>query len=344
MAIPAALIAAVAPQVIGGILGNKKADDKYTPLVKDAIAKLQGIKVPSVEEQKVQLQNYVLQGLLTPEQYEAALQDLNAYDEINLNPEYRQAQEDSLSKIKDTIEAGGLDAIDRAKIMGINDQVNASEASRLKAIQDNARTRGISGSGIEMGAALRGDQEARNTAYKQGMGTAALAAERRMQAIKDQATLGNTLESTQYKQESDRAAAANAMAAANQSAKNVAEQWNAQTRQNTNVGNLDAKQAVANANTKNENDTRLRNSGLLQSEFDNKVKQATAALGPTQDMAKMAQGKANADTAGDNALFNNLGGVFGKAASDYYAGQKPVVPSNAQLENEAKIRKETLGY
>ncbi len=343
MPIPAALIAAVAPQIIGGIMGNKKAEDKYTPLVKDAIAKLNGIKVPSVEEQKVQLQNYVQQGLLTPEQYQAALQDLNAYDEINLNPEYRQAQEQSLSQIKDTIEGGGLDAIDRAKIMGINDQVNSAESSRLKAIQDNARTRGITGSGIEMGAALRGDQEARNTAYKQGMDTAALAAERRMQAIKDQATLGNTLESTQYKQESDRAAAANAMAAANAAAKNTAEQWNAQTRQNTNVGNLDAKQSIADKNTTQENQNRVRNSGLLQSEFDNKVKQATAALQPTMAAGKNAQDISNSNTAGDNALFNNLGGVFGKAASDYYA-QKPVVPSNSQLENEAKIRKETLGY
>jgi len=319
VAIPA--IASVAGPILGSLLGNKKKKDVMGPILRDAMAKLDAIKTPTQESQFAQLQNYVRQGLITPEQYQAEVQKINSFDEININPSYRSAQEKSLAEFGNIADSGGMDAIDSSRVNSILNSLQASETSRLAGIKEDARRRGISGSGVELGASLQGDAEARNRAATAGLDTAALALQRKTDALRDQATLGSNIESQAYGQSANKASAANAMQQFNVNTKNTAAQWDAEQRAKAQQFNLAEKQRVADVNVNQGNTEELRRKGLIQTEFQNKVNKATGALQPAQWAASSAQNVSDSNRAGDNALWAGIGGAIGKAGSSFMDDQ-----------------------
>jgi len=117
------------------------------------------LKTPEIEDMEIELETLVQQGVLTPEQAQAALVDSSAFEGISLDPNLKAAQMDALAGLQDVSE-NGMTAIDRAAMGNIiQDEQTASRGARDAIIQ-NANARGMGGSGLELAAQLQNQQGA----------------------------------------------------------------------------------------------------------------------------------------------------------------------------------------
>lgn len=279
---------------------------------------------PDVELMRLDLEQLVQQGILTPEQATAAQQDPSLMAGVSQDPTTRQAQMDALSQLQDITSSGGLTAIDRAKLGQISTEENTAARGQREAILQNAQARGLGGSGIELMAQLQNQQESAGRKSQRDMDVAALAQQRALDAIMNQGNLSTQIGSQQFAQDAQKAQAQDAIA-----------QFNAQNKQQTNLANtaanneaqarnLAAKQAIADANINTSNQQQQYNKQLAQQNYDNEIKKRSGQAGIGQANAA-AQTAANAaNSAQTNALIGAgatiAGTAFGGPAGGAAAG------------------------
>src|SRR5262245_52755006 len=212
------------------------------------------VPVPDIDQLRIQLEQYVLQGELTPAEAQAALVDASAYDQVQTDPRLRDAQMRSLAELQGISSAGGMDAVSRASFEDVLARQRAESRGDQDAIMANTRARGIYGSDVETvnrlvaasGAATRGSRAA--------IDTAAIAQQRRDKAIADAANLSGSMRSADLKEQSHRAAGQDAISRFNAAQRQNAELTNVAARNSAQATNLGARQAVSDANV----DTRNR--------------------------------------------------------------------------------------
>ena len=266
-----------------------------------AAAQFAGIEIPDVEKQKLLLEQFVNEGILTPEE----LQDTQLAG-ITLDPRYKQAQMDALKEMQGLGQTG-LGAEDRYALSQIQDQLAAkNQASQAGVLRDMAE-RGTLDSGEQLAAQLSSSQAAAQTANQQGQALAAQAAQSRRQALEQASGMAGQLRQADYGQQSDVARA-----------RDVAAQFNAQNRYSTQQQNLANKQRLSEANVGQRNTQQQYNKELLQKQYENQMAKA-------QGMANAYGMQANtAMTAAQLAQpKKGLGGVIGTlagAAIGGYAG------------------------
>lgn len=286
----------------GGRGGNNGA-------LEAALREFSNIKQPTAAEMEIELQKYVQAGLLTPEQAQTYLMGDTEMNNINVDPSTRSAQADALRQLSDISNQGGMTAIDKSRMMAINDEMNTANRGAQQAITQNAQERGVGGSGLELAARLNAQQGAAGNAARQGVDVAAAAQQRALEAISQKANLGGQMRGQDYQQ-----------AAAKAQARDAINQFNTQNRQTVagqnvdrlNQGqqfNLGNKQTVANLNTSGENENRTRNANLKQQVFDNSVKIAAGKSGQYANIAAADQRDADREEARRNALIG-LGGTL----------------------------------
>lgn len=346
-------------------------------IYQDALNQIQGVALPDIEKMKLHLQTLVQQGLITPEQAQAALLDKNAYNDIVTNPAYAAAQERALGQLQQIGEEGGLTAIDRSKVQDIQDQLNTTERGRQEALMMNARERGVGGSGLEMAARLQSEQSAADRASRQGLDVAAMAQQRALDAIQGAGQMAGRMEQDDWAGQAEKARSQNAIDAANADVLNQFAVFNAQQRAAAQAQNLAEKQRVADENVNIKNTEQANNADLYQKDFQNRLSKAQGAAGVLNNWAGAeAQEKAqktgfkNAITAGliqtgANALSRGMsagafqgagGGVSAPAnyspniAANQYArlgyahgGKVPcmdeggMVPGEAEVEGDSEL-------
>lgn len=114
------------------------------------------------------------------------------------DPAARAAQMEALGQLQAKYHAGGLDAIDRARVGDIQSGVNQTAAVQRGAVQEDARHRGVYSSGNALvdaqvagqGSAMRGEQ--------QGRDAAALAEQARTGAITGAAGVAGNIRGQDY--------------------------------------------------------------------------------------------------------------------------------------------------
>lgn len=301
--------------IVGGamaassLLGKKKKGG-IDPLAL-AMQEFSRIQAPSASEMEVELQKYIEAGVITPEQAQTILMGDSAYNDIALDPMTREAQADALRQLTEIGNQGGMTAIDRARMMEIQDQIGTTNRGNQQAITQNMAERGVTGSGIELAARLSGQQAASGDAARAGAEMAAAAQERALQALSAKANLGGTMRNQDYTQAADKAAARDAI-----------NQFNAQNRQNVvnanvdrrtqaNVANLSNKQNIMNANTGAENENRIRNADLKQRVFENQMNLARGKTGQLNQMANLQEKDKDRDEAFRNALLGAGATILG---------------------------------
>ena len=84
----------------------------------------------------------------------------NAY--MSADPATRAAQMDALSTLQAKYRAGGLDAIDQARLNDISNQVNRNAQVQRAAVADQAARMGMAGSGHSLVQQMVGGQAAAN--------------------------------------------------------------------------------------------------------------------------------------------------------------------------------------
>ena len=289
------------------------------------------LRLPTIEEQKIKLEEMVQQGLITPEQAQAMLVEGSAYDDIELDPTTRNTQLGALNKLGEIIEGGGMTAMDKARVAQINDEFNTTERGAREAINQNMAERGIAGGGSELAAKLAATQSASSNASRQAVEAAAEAQRRELEAIMKSGELGGQIRGQDYGQASERAAAADAIAKFNAQNKQQVNLVNTASKNAAQEANLREKQRVADANTATRNYGRERDSSLIQQDFDNRYKKAAGVAGVDAQAAEARM----RDKDREAAFWGNIigtGGAVGAAALSDENEKKEIEPAGPDLD------------
>lgn len=327
-----------------------KPKDKLSPYLQAALNEISQVQVPDAESLKVKLQQLVQQGVMTPEQAQAATVEYNAYDNVTANPEARSAQMEALQGLHDQYSNGGLTDTDRSRIQATLDEVNNNQRGQDQAITQDARRRGVSGSGLEMAQRMMSQQNSASQAGRQGMDIAAMAEQAKMAALEKAGTLGGQIEDRQYGQDSSKAAAQNAINQFNATSQQQVALTNMAARNAAKATNLAEKQRVADTNTNMENSNRVRNTELLHQSYTDKLEKAKAVAGALSGAGQAAQTASNASTKWNADLIggaSNAAATYG--ASGGFSSAPPanvmqVAPGYTTLTGSERDKYKPLGY
>lgn len=269
---------------------KNKPSDESARMVRAAMDDLAKVPVPDPESLKVQMQQLVQQGLVAPEDAQAIIVQHNAYDEANGSDQARAAQLSALQGFQDQAAAGGLTDTSRANIQHTLDELANTERGQQQAIGQDARRRGISGSGLELADRMMAQQSSADQAGRRGMDIAALAEQAKVEALKNAANTGGQIEQQTFGEQAAKAAAANQIAQYNATNQQQVTLENIAARNRAQADNLAEKQRIADSNTNTENTNRVRNANLIQQNYTNQLDKAkaiaNAATGAASEMSK----------------------------------------------------------
>jgi len=203
---------------------------------------------------------------------------------INTDPRLMNAQYAALNQLQDIGNQGGLTAIDRARMNQIS-QENATEARGAReALQQNAQRMGRGGSGLSLMDQMLGQQAAATRVSNEGVNTAAIAQQRALDAILQSGQLGGQMQSNEFNQKAQVAAAQDAINKFNAQNRQQVGLYNTTNSNNAQAANLAEKQRIADANVATANQQNLYNNSLSQQDFENKYKKAGGVAGAYQGL------------------------------------------------------------
>lgn len=291
---------------IGDILGNSAGkDDMKRSLAesKEAREELRRIYVPTVEEQRINLTNPELAGLLGAEQLgESALAG------VSTDPRLQNAQMSALEELAG-LSQQGLGVEDQAAFNNLRRQAGAASQAEQQSILANAEAQGISDSGNTLMAQLNASQAQANRLQQGGEAQAAAAAEARRNALSQYANTSSSMANQDFSQKAQVG-----------NAKDSINRFNSQNRQDVNQFNLGQRQAINNTTANNANQQEMYNQGLKQQRFQNETTRATGIAGQSNNLANQlaSQGQAAAQGQADmNAAL--IGGAIKVGGA--YAGK-----------------------
>lgn len=272
------------------------------------------IPTPSIQDQMLNLEELVQQGILTPEEAQVILQKDSALNNITLDPKLKQAQEDALASLQDIGKNEGLTDMDRAQLANIESQENAAARGQREAIIQNAQARGLGGSGIEMLSQMQNQQDAATRKSARDTDVAGMAQARALQALQQAGSLGGSMQQADFSRQAQVAQANDAISQFNTQAQNQNNAANTLARNQAAAANLAEKQRVADQSTGIRNQQQAGNKQLFQTDFDNKARIAAGKAGAYQNQAGAfnQQGQQN----------QQLLGTGIQAAATYYGGKK----------------------
>ncbi len=352
--------------LVGGLLGPVKEtlfggntddeDRKAEEASQRALEEWEGIKTPDL--QPIEFDQYDWQGdYAAPASVEAptidagedvsfegfdprladtATVDGTAFDDVSVDPRLKDAQMGSLSALDDIIQGGGMTARERADMGRVQSDVATADRGRRDAILQGMQSRGMGGSGMELLAQLQSSQAATDRASQSGLDIQAQAQDRALQALMSKGDMAGNIRGQDYGEQSNAAAARDAIAKFNTGAVNSGSQFNASTANDAARFNADGSLKTAMYNKGNEIGVKTANAGNA---FD--ASKTNAAY--TNDAAKsnwggrQATANANTDTANKQTAYNKstlpqqqfdntatiAAGKSGahKASQDYWTGQ-----------------------
>ena len=219
----------------------------------------------------------------------------------------------ALKKMAEVAE-NGASAIDRAQMQSLLNKTAAQNMSQQKQILENRAARGMSGSGDELAAQLAAQQASQNAASNEAMQMAALLAQRKMDATKDLSNMSSAAQNNEFNRKSQIASAQDAINRFNASQQASTQSRNVSAANEAMARNLTNRQNIANQNVDLSNKQQTYNTGLTQTDFDNKLRLGQAQTGAYSKMAANKQSGADA-TAG---MWSNIG----KGALDIFNAYK----------------------
>lgn len=302
--------------LLGGIFGmsaQDRAAAQAKELAAQSVRDLEAIGIPSIEAQRIVLEQYQSAGEYTPELEEAITQGSSAMEGLTTDPKYKEAQLQALSKLQEVGDSGGMTLSDRSTLEKTMGNLNAKARGQREAILQDAQQRGGYGSGTSLAAQLMAQQDQAGAAREAGLSAAASAQQRALQAIQDAGSLGTNLRNQEFGEKADIARA-----------KDQIQQWNAANRQDTQGRNtttanqaqqlnLQARQNLGNSNVDTRNKQETYNKGLYQQQYENQMQNATAKANARAGQATQATNAGN-QTA---AMWSGIGSGVNQAANAY---------------------------
>jgi hypothetical protein len=201
---------------------------------------------------------------LDPSQYRLGP---TALEQVSLDPQYKEAQLAALTELSRIGEEGGLTTADRAALQEVAESEAARERGVRAAIAQQARARGLGGSGMELAQQLIAQQGASQTAAQAGRDIAQMAQARALQALTGAGELGGRIRGQEYGEQADLARA-----------RDMIEQFNLANRQALAQRQADMAQRIAEMNVGGARDIGSKRANL-------RLGQAQAAAGTQAERA-----------------------------------------------------------
>lgn len=302
-----------------------------TPKIRDYFSDLQS---PTAEDLQYEIEQLVLQGVLTPEEAQTVMLERSAMNDINTDPQYKHDQLAAVAALKDISDSGGMTMMDEANLRKIQNDEAAQSRGAREAILSSAQARGLGGSGIQLMSQLQNQQASATRQSQRDMDIAALAQQRALDSLIEQGSLAGQMQQRDFNQQAQTAGANDAIAKFN--AQNSQNQINLNTgaRNDAQAKNLAASQAIADANTGARNQKAAQKSQIAQQLFDNEYKKRAGQAGIATQNANNAgtdsQNRANAT--------NTMIGT-GLTAAGYFAGGPAGGAAAGALTEEQKKKK-----
>jgi hypothetical protein len=364
-------VAGAAAPIVGGIIGDQLSQgDKKRALdaQKAALAAIQGVPLSEYDTSlpetpvyempdDINYQQYQSAGELTPQQIATVNLGPSEMGNVYVDPRLKEAQLQSLRTMQELGQSGGMTMADKAQLAGIQAQSAGEQRGAREALLQNMRQRGVSGSGLELAAMLEGQQGAANQASMQGLNVAGMAQQRALEAMQGAGQLGGQMSAQDFQQQSDVAAAKDAISRFNaQNSQQVGTQ-NTGILNNAQAANLAARQSLMNQNTGLSNEQMLKNIDIANNRNQVRGDQYQASFAPIaykndlksqtfgQGMQKatgvagqqQALGNAYANKAQQTAqMFSGIGQGVGQGAAAY--GQS----NNAQAQQDWQTKQNEL--
>jgi len=267
-------------------------------LMRDNVARLEALGVPTVEAQRIALQSPELVGLLEAEQLGPS-----ALEGMQEDPRLAGSRMSALEGITGFAEQG-YDAESRAL-----EEASLRRAANLgMATMASGEQRLASEGALDSGARLlnmqAAAQNAAETQSQAGLQMAANAAAARRQALGQQADMASSMSAQNLGMQEKKLSAADAIAS-----------FNSQNKQSVNAQNLASRQNIANQRTANANQAEIYNKGLIQQKFQNDVQKAGGVAQANTAMAGNLQQQGQAKAQGQADQTNAIIGAGAKIAA-----------------------------
>ena len=285
-----------------------------TPKVKDYYSDLDA---PNVTDMELQLEQLVQQGVLTPEDAQAALVDGSKLSGITLDPALKEKQMASLAALQEIADGGGMTLTDQANLNKVRNETNTQSRGAREAILQNADARGMGGSGLELMAQLKNQQDATTRNSNADLDIAAQARDRALQSIIQGGQMAGDIRGQDFDQAATVAGAEDAISKFNAQNTQQTNMYNTGARNEAQAMNLQNKQNVADQNVNTKNTEQQYNKNLIQQNYDNELKKRNGQAGIATNNAQ-AQGQNSQNQA--NANNQLIGGLLGVGGS--YLGRK----------------------
>lgn len=169
-------------------------------------------------------------------------------------------------------ESGGRTLMDDANLARIASDEQAQSRGAREAIISGANARGVGGSGLELMAQLKNQQDSATRQSQRDLDVASMAEKRALEALIAAGQQSGQMQAQDFGQQSQIAQANDAISRFN--AQNQQNQANLNTgvRNDASAANLAVAQDIANANTGTRNQQQQLNKGLIQQNFDNEIR------------------------------------------------------------------------
>jgi hypothetical protein len=311
-------IGSIAAPVVGGFLGNLFGSGDAgmsRQAYEKALAAYSNIGIPSIDEQKVNLQKAQIAGQLSPEAQQAMAQGPSAMAGITTDPRNKMATDAMMQALMDRSKSG-FSATELADIMRAKQQAAGQAASMGQATMQNMAARGMGGGGAELAARLSAAQNASNILSNMGASTAGQAQQGALGAAQAAGQLGSQLRGQEFGEKSAQAQAADLIAASNIANRRAVESANTQERARVQQANLANAQDIMNKNTGISNEQEMYNKGLYQTNFNNQMQRAAGQAGQQQNMGNY-YGDQSKQTRG---MWSGMGQGVGSGLAGAYAG------------------------
>ena len=284
--------------LFGGNAGKSEMEESNR-LMRDSVARLEAIGIPTIEAQKIVLQNPELVEPLIAEQMGAS-----RMEDVQMDPRLQAAQRSALDEITGLGQTG-LGAEDRAAFNQLRRQAaGAAEAQQASTLQEMA-SRGMLDSGANLAAQLQAGQSQADRMSQEGDRLAASAAEARRAALGQQANMASQMSAQDLELKTNKANRADQFSSENMGARERINMFNKQY-------NVDRATQLANLRNQEE----VANKGLTQQQFQNKIQKAggvaQAQSAQAGNLQQQAAGAQQAQQAQTGAILN-LAGTLGAA-------------------------------
>lgn len=293
------------------ILTQGKSGEADTAL-QAALQDIQNVQAPSAAQLTLpQLQQYVNAGLMTPAQATAALQNSNAYNNINVDPSTTEAEMTALNQMQQVAGDNGMTPQMQAQIAAATNAANTNTQGERASILDSAAQRGIPTSLMANAAQEAAAGQDAQTANLTDTAAAGTAEQNALTAMANSGNLAGEINNQEYTQQANKAAAQNAINQWNAQNQTQNNQFNAANQQQANEFNTQTNQAVSNANTQNANARTQYNAAVPETVYNNAMNQAEAEAGVNEKQANQDTGQGEQNATEIAALTGASGSFFG---------------------------------